>query len=242
MNETISISLDFAPNDRNINAFINRMDEVIAAEGWTYSGFRNMYVPVNDSTRDETVFRVTEALKHTDWLKPYKPQVHIFNMIDLITLKDIDVSGMSAPSQIKLQKYEDYYHLTKSFAHPIIVDEHGRIRSGYISYLLAWKYSAHVDILTTWRNQPVKKLVIGKHVHWDGAKYTDKGQNYYRWIYDLREAVVPGDILLVHTRKGPDYMRVSRIEYITGTTACSRHRKVIRHETCYVPTSGEPVS
>lgn len=236
MNETMFVYLDFEPGDPEIESVINRMDELIAGKGWKYAGISNMYLPVDPAARDESCLRVIRALKHAPWLKPYRPRVLTGNLTNAVSLKDIDVSGMSAPSAARLQRYEDYFCLTNSLAHPIIVDEDGRIRDGYISYLLAWKYSAPVDILTTWSHQPVKKIVTGRHVRWDGTEYEEKSQTFYRWIYDKKEAVVPGDILLVHTRKGPDHMRVSRIDHITGTTACSKYRKVMRNETAYLRT------
>lgn len=234
MNEMFAVILDFKPDDLEIEEVINRMDEVIEKEGWKYMGFMNLYSPVDQSTRDETIHNVRRALEHTKWLKPYNPRVLVGNWGDSMKAEDIDVSGMTAPSKIKLKRYEDYYNLTKSLAHSIIVDEQGRIRDGYISYLLAWKYSANVNILSTWSSQPVKKIVIGKHVEWDGEKCYEKSGKYYCWIYDLKEAVIPGDILLVHTSKGLAHMQVSRINYITGSTLCSKYRKVKRNETAYL--------
>ena len=234
MNETFSVFFDTVPADSDMEEIINRMDRVIEKEGWKYTGLLNMYSPIDELTRDETIHKVAEALKHTEWLKPYSPRIFIGNRVDKVRLENIDVSGMTAPPKKKLKRYEDYYNETKSVAHSIVIDEKGRIRDGYVSYLLAWKYSVNVEVLSSWSSQPVKKIVIGRHVRWDGEKYVEKSKKAYCWIYDLKDAVIPGDILLAHTKKGPDYMRVSRIEYITGKTVCTQYRKVKRNETAYL--------
>ncbi len=43
--------------------------------------------------------------------------------------------------------------------------------------------------------------------------------------------MIPGDILLVNTRKGPAYMQVSRIEYITGKINCTKYKRGKKNET-----------
>lgn len=234
MNETFSVFLDFNGSNEDIKNVIDRMDKIIEREGWKYMGVLNMYRPMDELTRDETIGNVQYALSHTKWLKKYKPRISVGDWTDAAGIKDIDVSGMTAPSKIKLEKYERYYNLTKSMPHSIIIDENRRIRDGYISYLLAWKYSADVEVLQAWSSQPIKKVVIGKHVNWDGNTCSEKSDKLYCWIYDLKEAVIPGDILTVHTCKGIDYMQVSEIRYITGKTVCSRYRKVKTNETAYL--------
>lgn len=234
MNETLSVYLDYDLEDPYIEDVISRMDEAIRQEGWEYTGMGNLYAPIEQETRDETIGNVIRTLKNAEWLKPYKLRILTGNKVDSLRLDEIDVTGMSRPSQKKLLRYENYYHLTKRLAHNIVVDEKGKIRSGYISYLLAKKYAADVGVLSSWSNQPVKKAVLGRHICWDGAHYFEKSKKKYCWIYDLRDAVVPGDILLVYTRSGYAYMRVSRITYITGGTKCSEYRKVRRNETANI--------
>lgn len=171
MNEVFSVILDFDSYSQENEEIINRMDKVIESQGWEYTGICNMYRPIDSRTRDETIYHVMHALEKTKWLKPYNPRVLMGNMIDVMEMENIDVSGMTAPLKEKLKKYEEYYNLTKSLPHAIIVDENGKIRDGYISYLLAWKYSEKAEILSTWSDQPVKKVVAGKHVEWDGEHF-----------------------------------------------------------------------
>ncbi len=45
-------------------------------------------------------------------------------------INDIDITGMSVPSEKKWKRYEDYYSLTKLLPHGIVVDENGKIRVG----------------------------------------------------------------------------------------------------------------
>lgn len=177
MNETLSVFLDFKPEDYGIEKIIERMDQLMEENGWIYTGLSNMYRPVDGLTRDETIYKVMHTLDHTEWLKPYHPRILIGNLVDAMKLSNIDVSGMRAPSKRKLERYEEYYNLTKSLPHSIIVDEKGRIRDGYITYLLAWKYSEKPKILSTWRNRPLKKLVIGKHVYWDKEHASEKAKS-----------------------------------------------------------------
>lgn len=54
-------------------------------------------------------------------------------------------------------------------------------------------------------------------------------KNRYRWIYNLKEPVVPGDILQVKSKKGPSFITVDDIEYVTGSRFCGKHRKARRH-------------
>lgn len=234
MNEMFSVYLDFTPDNKHIEEVIDHMDQVIEANGWKYAGFSNVYLPIDQNTKDETIETTEHALKSTTWLKPYNPKIMVGHLTNAFELEAIDVSGMTMPSESKMRRYEEYYNQTGLLPHPIIVDENGKLRDGYISYLLAKKYNAKVDIMSSRSNLPVKKIVTGSHVAWDGENYSAKARKFYSWIYDLKKAVLPGDILLVHTRKGLRYMRVARIDYVTGVRACSGHRKVKRNETVYI--------
>ncbi|MDD2970906.1 MAG: hypothetical protein PHE02_02085 [Lachnospiraceae bacterium] len=234
MNETLSIYLDFDIQKRGIESMepmLLKMDEIIKKYGWKYSGMMNLYLPMDEKERDETIYEVIKALSNTEWLKPYKPCIMMGNWMGVTELLKIDVSKMVAPSEQKMKRYEEFYLNTHTLTHGIIVDENGELRDGYTSYLLAMKYDVDVEIMEAWSFKPVKKVVRGNHVTWDGKVCEDKGDKQYCWIYNLREAVVLGDILTVRTKKGYDYIRVSKIGYVTGNTACSRYRKVIRNET-----------
>ena len=56
-----------------------------------------------------------------------------------------------------------------------------------------------------------------------------KGPQYFAWIYNKKEPVVPGDVLKVNTRKGEAYMVVEKIKYIAGKKKCAEYKKVIEH-------------
>ena len=53
----------------------------------------------------------------------------------------------------------------------------------------------------------------------------------YAWVYTIREAVVPGDVLLVRTSKGYAYMQVEKITNIARKKTIKRHKKVKRNIT-----------
>lgn len=77
--------------------------------------------------------------------------------------------------------------------------------------------------------QPLRKRVKGRHAEFAGGKWRKKGDKHYTWIYTLKAPVVPGDILLVDTSAGPDFICVDRIDYIAGTDFYSKYKKVKKH-------------
>lgn len=77
--------------------------------------------------------------------------------------------------------------------------------------------------------QPLRKIVKGRHVVLSNGKWKKKSNKRYIWIYTLKNPVVPGDILLVNTKKGRAYICVDRIEYAAGQGFCSRYNTVKKH-------------
>ena len=65
--------------------------------------------------------------------------------------------------------------------------------------------------------QPLRKIVKGRHVVLSNGKWKKKSNKRYIWIYTLKKPVVPGDILLVNTKKGRAYICVDRIESVSYT-------------------------
>lgn len=98
-----------------------------------------------------------------------------------------------------------------------------------VCYLLAKKYDARAEICEALSGQPLKKIVKGRHVEFSDGKWRKKGDKHYTWIYTLKAPVVPGDILLVDTSAGPDFICVDRIDYTAGTDFCSKYKKVKKH-------------
>ena len=113
------------------------------------------------------------------------------------------------------------------------MDGDRKIRDGYIAYLLSEKYGYNVDITEVPKGSPIAKLVIGHHVEYDAEQktYVMKNDKRYAWVYTIREAVVPGDILLVRTSKGYAYMQVEKITNIAGKKTIKRYKKVKRNIT-----------
>lgn len=58
---------------------------------------------------------------------------------------------------------------------------------------------------------------------------TEQIQKRYVWIYALKEPVIPGDILLVKTKRGTDFICVESINYAAGEEFCSIYKKVEKH-------------
>ncbi len=109
MNETLSVYLDCSTDGKDMKDIIQRMNGIICQEGWNYTGLWNYYAPMDQMARDETINRVVHALENAKWLKPYKPRVMTGNKVSSVSLNNIDITGMSAPSEKKWKRYEDYY-------------------------------------------------------------------------------------------------------------------------------------
>lgn len=237
MNDIIYIYLDYDMDDveesLKVEKEIEYLDELVEKHGWKYSGFRNIYTPIERETREETVDKVVEAISLDERLKKYSPRVVTGTLTNACALGEINVQHMLKPGDIKYSRYEKYYQENKKPAHGIIVDEDKKIRDGYISYMLAEKYGFNVDIIEAPKGSPVSKLVIGHHVEYDTDQkaYVQKTSKEYAWIYKLREAVVPGDVLLVQARGGSAYMQVDKITYVAGKNRVKKRKKVIGNIT-----------
>lgn len=194
-----------------------------------YSGIMNLYTSIDEQKRDQTVFRAENLLRNTDWLKDILSHISIGTITNACLLDEIQTDLMSNPSPEKLWYYERYYQETKQLPHAIAVDENKQLRDGYISYLLAKKYDARAEICEMVSGQPLRKIVKGRHVVFSDGKWRQKSNKRYIWIYTLKEPVVPGDILLVNTKKGRAYICVDRIEYVAGQGFCSRYNTVKQH-------------
>lgn len=230
MNESLAVYLNLDLDKRSENeALIERIDELLLTVGMKYSGIRNMYIPVDRKERDQIVFLAEEKLREVDWLKGILEFTMVGTLTSACPIEEIRTDAMSNPAPEKLWYYEQYYQKTGQLPHAVVVDEEKQIRDGYISYLLAKKYDANVDICEMVSGQPLRKVVRGKHVEFSGEKWRKKSDKRYNWIYTLKAPVVPGDILLVNTKMGADFICVDRIDYIAGHKFCSQYKKVRKH-------------
>lgn len=212
---------------------IQYLDELVEKHGWKYSGLMNVYIPIVRETREETVDKVIEAIASDERLKKYIPKIMSATLTNACDLEEIEMQHMTKPRDVKYSRYERYYLENKELTHGIIIDETKKIRDGYISYLLAKKYGCKVDIIEVPKESTISKLIIGHHVEYDEEHntYIARTNKRYAWIYNLKEAVVVGDILLVKTRKGHAYMQVEKITNIAGKDAISKYKKVIGNIT-----------
>ena len=230
MNESLAVYLNLDPDKRSENeALIERIDDLLLTVGMKYSGIRNMYIPVNSKERDEAVFRAEKILREVDWLKGILAFTMVGTLTSACPIEKIRTDAMSNPAPEKLWYYERYYQKTGQLAHAVVVDEDNQLRDGYISYLLAKKYGVHADVCEMVSGQPLRKVVRGMHVEFSGGKWRRKSKKRYNWIYSLKAPVVPGDILLVNTKRGADFICVDRIDYIAGYKFCSQYKKVKKH-------------
>lgn len=230
MNEclTVYLKLDMEKSAEN-EALIERIDELLLTVGMKYSGVMNMYIPVDRQKRDQAVFCAEELLRNTDWLRDILAYTEIGQMTNSCPIEVIQTDMMSDPSREKLWYYEQYYQKKHQLPHAIVVDENKQLRDGYISYLLAKKYNISADVCEMVSGQPLRKIVIGTHVKFMEGNWRKKGKKRYVWIYALKEPVIPGDILLVKTKRGTDFICVESINYAAGEEFCSRYKKVEKH-------------
>ena len=233
MYDTMYVFLDYDIDNLEerfgIEKEIQYLDTLVEKYGWKYSGFANMYIPIVRETREETLGKVVEAIASDERLKRYSPRIMNGTLTNACALGEIVVKHMVKPGDIKFGRYERYYLENKELPHGIIVDEDKKIRDGYISYLLAKKHGCKADVIEVPQESAISKLVIGHHVEYNKEQntYTIKKNKRYAWIYNLKEAVVKGDILLVQTSKGHAYMQVEKINNIAGKDEISKYKKVI---------------
>lgn len=230
MNESLFVYLNLDVEKWGQNAvLIRRIDELLLTAGMKYSGTFNMYVPVDRQKRDQAVFQAETLLRDTDWLKGILDYTMVGTRVNVCPIAEIQTDRMAEPSLEKLGYYEQYYQKTGKLPHAVIVDENRQLRDGYISYLLAEKYDISADVCEMVSGQPLRKIVKGSHVEFSDGKWRKKSDRRYIWTYTLKEPVVPGDILLVNTRTGADFMCTDKIEYAAGHGFCSKYKKVRKH-------------
>lgn len=164
-------------------------------------------------------------------------------LTSILNLDKINISGMTAPKPERLKYYEDYYLAEGRFANAVIVDEHWNIRSGYITYLLARKYGVRPPIYEVRASRPLRKTVRGRYVRYpewqQGFADAEVGNRSFegraaerktrRWLYTLKDPVVPGDILRVESRNGVSNIRVEAVEYIGEDEGCTGMRRTLKH-------------
>ncbi len=235
MNDMISVFFDYDPDNwqerLEIEKTIQCLDTLVEEHGWKYSGLANTYIPIVRETREETVGRVIEAITSDERFKKYSPKVMNATLTNACNLEEIELPYMKKPGDVKYGRYERYYLKNNELAHGIIVDENKKIRDGYISYLLARKYGCKVDVIEVPKQSAISKLVIGHHVEYNNEQkaYIVKTNKRYAWNYNLKDAVVVGDVLLVNTSKGHAYIQVDKITNMAGKTEISKHKKVLRN-------------
>lgn len=230
MNEGLSVFLHIDPDKPEENEnLIRKIDRLLLGVGMKYSGFCNMYIPEDSKNRDRAVFEAHKALREVKWLKGILAYTLVANLTNACSLDKILTDHMSDPSPEKLRYYEQYYQSCGELAHSIVVDENKQLRDGYISYILALKYGICPNIYASFSDQPLRKTVIGRHVKFSGNKWKVSNDKRYRWIYTLKNPVVPGDVLQVQTKKGLSFICVDNIDYVTGEEFCAEYKCVKRH-------------
>lgn len=191
-----------------------RIDEIVKPYHLEWS-FLNLYSVVNGYDEDLAVRAAKKALEQTDWLKD-KVFAGIMQSISRCRLDEICVEGMTEPRPEKLEKYRAYFEehgiseYDPTYPNPIVVDRDKNLLDGYISYLIMKeKGYTYADCLLAEQGTVLKKYISGIHIPGTSKKE-------YSWSYSLRDAVVPGDLLLVDTKQGKKLVRVMRVDMGTA--------------------------
>ena len=238
MIDMLSLFLQFDQDDpdvvEDVENCIKKIDNLLLDNGWEYSGCRNLYLPVKGTENDETWHKAMEAVSNEEEFKKYKPYFNLGSLTNSCGLDEVVIKGMSPVREDKLKKYEEYFDRKHEFAHGIVVDENNVLRDGYATYIIAKEKNASAAIMCARSTQPIRKIVRGMHVRKtkDGFEYKSDSRAYI-WYYDLREAVVPGDILRVRTKYGKYLIRVCEINYVAGVYSCREHYKKVCSHTGY---------
>lgn len=236
MNEGILIAYDDTYYSIGDTLVIQkRLTDILKPCGMRYFTGRSLYKPDDPDRRDDIMYDAMKLLSQCEWIDNKNVGIFVIDDIISISFSDIDCSGMVEPKSEKYMYYEDYFKKTGRMAHNILIDENNQIVDGYVSLLIADK---HKDNMKKWQNPeiykvnalvPHAKVVIGRHVDMSGTDIIIKEPQYFAWIYNKKEPVVPGDVLKVNTRKGEAYMVVEKIKYIAGKKKCAEYKKVIEH-------------
>lgn len=230
MNEGAAIYLNIDPSEEEANEeLIRRIDRLLLDYGVEYTGIGNIYRASDPADRDRMIYAARRALRSADWMEGKLTGFMIMNQTNVCRTEEILLDYMEPPRPEKLAYYEEYYRSSGRLAHGIVVDENRQLRDGYTSCLLSRKYGIQPDICEALSDQPVKKVVAGRHVVRDGDAWKIKTKKRYSWLYAPEAPVVPGDILEVSAKQEPAFMRVDSIIYATGKDFCEEHRPVIRH-------------
>lgn len=230
MNEAMAIFLKIDAKESEENrTLIKKIDALLLTHGVEYTRIRNLYKAIDYENREHVLFAAKRALMSESWLRDRLAAVSIVNRTNVCAMDEIKLDHMSEPSFRKMKYYEDYYHSSCSLAHGIVVDENRQLRDGYISYLIARKQGLIPDIYEAFANQPIRKIVRGRHVCLETGIWRIKNDVLYSWQYRLRKPVAPGDILKVETRKGDAFICAEQIDYTAGREFCREHFKVKGH-------------
>ena len=230
----IQVYLNFEPTDSSVLEDVGKkllmLDELIKEYGWEYSGIRNMYSPIKGTDCDETIYEVERAIKEADFLKQYEPYIFVGTLMNSCNIDDIIVKEDGILSEEKLSRYKEYYKRTRDYAHGIVVDDENLLLDGYITYLLA-KDDGRITpgIMQVRHGQVFKKVVSGKYAEEINGEFFVTKESSGVWYYELEEAVVPGDMLVVRNDDEEKYICVRNIRYVAGPHDCSIYKPVYKH-------------
>ncbi len=172
---------------------------------------RNMYFVEDGYDEDLAIDEAWKALEKTDWLKN-KIYLGVMQSISKCRLDEIQIEDMAEPEPDKVNKYRNYFEEhgisenNLTYPNPIVVDQNRKLLDGYISYLIMKERGyTYAECILENRGNTLKKYVYG--IHMPGTN-----EKKYKWSYPLRDAVVPGDILLAETSQGVKSVKVTGVE------------------------------
>lgn len=129
-----------------------------------------------------------------------------------ITLDMIDIKKMTRPSKAKLKHYGVFYDLTGRLSHDIYINNNKEIIAGYCSYLIAKNHNYTNFKVHLVNNNQLTKVVYCKHMLYKNGKIKLYHKTY-AYVYPLKNAVVPGDIVKAKHKSYYNTLVVQSIEY-----------------------------
>ena len=222
MNDIMYLYFDFDQKDHQavdaIEKLLPGVDSLLKGNGWEYTGFQNMYRPVEGTDPDDTIDAAIKAIEDADWLKQYKPFFNVGMLTNACGLEEIIIQGEEPLDKEKFRRYREYYEKTKHYAHGIIVDENHVLKDGYMTYLIAKEEKYRPDIMLVRQGQRFRKVVGGKYIGGD--------EQWHGWYYDRGPAVVPGDVIPVPEEEGIKQLFVEKVFYVAGKRDCEKYKTI----------------
>lgn len=144
-----------------------------------------------------------------------------------LNLDDIKTIKMHKPKYSKLKHYETYFLETGKLCHDIYINENNEIVDGYCSYLISKKYN-YIDVKIHMIKNKFRKVVLCRFLKIKNNK-TKLSNKKYWFKYSLKNAVVPGDVVLINNEHHKIPLVVEKVTHIDPMELNSITKGISKH-------------